>query len=234
LSSAEGIVGPIATFGKLLFFISVIWFLHFRLFNLAQPKGHQFTAMNFVTLGLLVAATQFLRMLMVAPSVLISILFAVAVGLMFSIIGTKYWNIKMMAGIPPSEDMQVAFRRWAFFLYLFATAFFASIIFFNQPRIMELIWQITIGVAFVGLLIDGGLSATYYMGTRLVKNRKYLDAPTATGLGVIFIGILTFFVVTVLLGKPLASWWLVIWLAPAAIGLFLLINHWLFKRIKPN
>ncbi|MBD3354624.1 hypothetical protein GF361_01405 [Candidatus Woesearchaeota archaeon] len=234
LSSSEGILIPILMFGKLLFFISVVWYIHYRLFELAQPKGHQFTAMNFIILALLVAATQFIRILLVDPSIFVSVVFAVTTGLLLSVMGTIYWNIKRMAGNPPSDPLMMAFRRWAYFLYIAATAFFVSVVFFKQQYIMQLIWEGILVIAFLGLLLDRGLNANYYMGSRLKVKRKILDHPTVSGLSFIFIGILIFFILTILLGKPLASWWIFVWIAPTVIGFFMLLNHWLFKRIKPN
>ncbi|MBR9691734.1 hypothetical protein GOV06_03015 [Candidatus Woesearchaeota archaeon] len=233
VSSAEGILDPISTFGQLLFFIGIIWYIHYRLYDVSQPKGHQFTTMNFITLALLVADTQFIRILLTKPSTFISITFAVCTGLLLSLLGTIYFNIERMTGIPPSEDIKVALKRWAYLLYIFATAFFASIVFYKQPQIMTLIWRTVLGVTFIGLLIDRGLSSSFYMGSRLMKNRKYLDSQTLSGFSLIVIGLITFFVITVLLSKPLASLWIIIWIAPIVIGFFLLLNHWLFKRIKP-
>ncbi|MEE9525501.1 MAG: low temperature requirement protein A [Candidatus Woesearchaeota archaeon] len=231
LASAEGILNPIMAFGQMLFFISIIWYIHYRLYDLTQPKGHQFTTMTFVTLALLVITTQLIRVLLVAPTDLISVLFAVFTGLLLSVLGTIYWNIEKMTGIPPSEPIKIALKRWSYFLYVFATAFFASIVFPHVIR--ETIWQIALGVAFVALLLDRGLSVSFYMGTRMMKTRKFLDSPTVSGLSFIFIGLIIFFVTTVLLGKNLASWWIFTWIIPVVVGFFILLNHWLFKRIKP-
>jgi len=231
VSSTEGALTPIIIFGKMLLFISVIWFIHYRLFDIAQPKGNQFNTMTFITLALLVASTAFMRLLLTNHSPFIELLFAITTGLLFSLLATKYWNIQSMAGVSISESVRVAFRRWAYFLYIFATAFFASIFF--PYNIKLIIWESVVGLIFLGLLLDKGLSATYYMGTKMAKARRYFDAQTVSALSFVVIGIIAFFAINVLLRKPTQSWWLLTWLAPLALGLFLLLNHWLFKRIRP-
>jgi hypothetical protein len=232
LSSADGILSPIMFFGKLIFFIGIIWYIHYRLYELAQPKGNQFTTMTFVTLALLVASTQFLRIFLVNPANFTAILFTVSAALLLAMLGTIYWNIPTMTGIAPSDPLKNAFRRWAYFLYSFSTVFFISI-FFTQA-IRNLIWQGVLIIIFIGLLVDRGLNVNFYMGSRALKTRKYLDFQTSSGLSIIVIGIIIFFVTTVLLGKELASWWILVWVIPVAIGFFMILNHWLFKRIRAN
>ncbi|MBW2996108.1 low temperature requirement protein A [Candidatus Woesearchaeota archaeon] len=232
ISSADGILGPITLFGKMLIFIGIIWYIHYRLYNLAQPKGNQFTTMTFIILALLVATTQFIRIMFVNPSNFISIMFAVSAALLLGVLGTIYWNIPTMTGIAPSDPLKNAFRRWAYFLYSFSTVFFVSM--FLTQVIRNLMWQGVLIIIFIGLLVDRGLNVNFYMGARAQKTRKYFDFQTSSGLSIIVIGIIIFFVTTVLLGKELASWWILLWVIPVAIGFFMILNHWLFKRIRAN
>ena len=232
LTSAEGVLGPIVSFGKIFLFISVIWYLYYRLFEMIGPKGHQFTAMTFVSLALLVATTQFIRFMLVHPSNFISVLFAISTGLLLSVIATAYFNAKMIAGVPPTENILAAFKQWAYLLYTSAAVFFASVAFASPIR--EKIWTGIMVVIIIGLLIERRLIPTYYMGSRLKTAVKFFDSQTSVGLTLIVLGLIIFFVLTTLLQKPIASLWIFIWAVPLAIGFFVLLNHWLHTRIRPT
>lgn len=231
-ASVEEVLGPVIVFGKVFFFISIIWYLHYRLIEIVQPKTNQFTVMTFFSLGLLVAATHFIRIMLEHPSNFVSAIFAVCSSLLLTISATEYWNVKTIAGIPPTAVLFNAFRQWSYLLYAAAAAFFASI-FFQSP-IREAIWKITIIIAFIVLMFDKRLTLSYSKSMAARKFQKIFDNQTVTGITFVVLGLIIFFILTALLGKAIASWWIIIWLTPLIIGFFMIINHWLHARIRPN
>lgn len=226
----EGILGPIIAFGQLLLFISLIWYIHYKIIELTQPKGNQFVTLSFIVLALLVSTTQFLRVLLITPTATIQIFFAVFTGLLLSVIGVMYWNVKTMAGTPPNEQLQTVFRRWAYLIYIFASAMFVSILMPEPIRL--LMWRITGITAVVGLLVERGLSHRYHLGTKVTNAVKYFDTPTMNAIYLLIIGVASFFVTHTWQKKSITSIWILFWVAPLVIGFFVLINHWLHKRIK--
>jgi len=229
-SSIDEILGPMITFGKILLLISIIWYIYYRLFEVAEPKGNQFTVITFISLALLVATTNFIRIMLANPSDFAEIIFSISAGLLFTSIAIAFWNVKMMMGQNLNENILVAFKQWAFMLYAAAAAFFVSTLFSSAVR--ERIWEGILIVIFIIVLIDRRLRVSYYMGTRETKITKFLDNQTATGFTVIVLGLIIFFVITALLSKPIASPWALVWAVPILIGLFVLLNHWLHTRIK--
>jgi len=228
-TSVEEIIAPIIVFGQIFFFISLMWYLFYRLIELAKPQGHQFTALNFVNLALLVAATQFIRIMLVEPSSSASIFFGVTVGLMLSVMAVGFFNVQKMQGLPMQPRILGAFRQWAYLLYGAAGAFLISVFF----PFKETIWDITLLILFVGLLLDYRLTVKYYMGTRVKKQIKFMDQQTMGALTFIILGLIGFFILTTLLAKPLISIWILVWIIPLLIGFFMLLNHWLNTRIRP-
>jgi low temperature requirement protein LtrA len=233
ITSVQAILDPIIMFGKVFLFISVIWYLHYRLFEMIGPKGHQFTTLTFVTLALIVADTQFIRIIFVHPSENLYIFFAITTGLIFSVLATAFWNVRTMAAIPMSDTLLTTFKQWAYLLYASATAFFVSPLFINTG-FTTTIWEVVMLVVSIALLIERRLNISYYMGTVVKKNVKFFDNQTVSGLTFMVIGVITFFVLTALLRKPIASIWVVAWVVPFVAGFFIILNHWLHNRIKPN
>jgi len=230
VSSLETIIDPILSFGKLLFFVSIIWYIHYKLINLTQPKGNQFTVLSFILLALLVATAQFIRILIYTPSNNIFIFFGVFTGLLLSILGIMYWNVKSIAGVAPSESLNFAFRRWAYFLYMFATGMFVSTFMPHDIRVM--IWKIIGLVAFVGLFIDRGLSNKPYTTSKVSKTPRFLDTTTRSGVYLIGIGVVSFFFTHGVFKQSIVSLWILTWVAPFVIGFFMILDNWFSKRIK--
>ncbi|MBW2978057.1 low temperature requirement protein A [Candidatus Woesearchaeota archaeon] len=228
--SVEEIMQPIMIFGKIFLFISVIWYINYRLFEIAEPKGNQFTVITFISLSLLVATTHFIRIMFEHPSNFAFVIFAIFAGLMLTTIAIAFWNVKMMMGIPLQEPTLVAFKQWSFLLYASAAGFFISTVFTSPIR--DRIWEGIMIVIFLAALFDRRMRIGYYMGTRETKITKFLDNQTATGLSIIIIGVIVFFVITALMGKPIASPWALTWAIPTLIGIFIFLNHWLHTRIK--
>lgn len=232
INSVEGVLSPIVNFGTVFFFIMIIWYLHYRMVEIAQPKTNQFTVMTFVILGLLVATTHFIRIMLEFPSDFVGTMFAIFSGLMISVIAVSYWNVKTMAGVPPTDQLQVAFRQWAMILYAAAGGFFASTLF--QTPVREIIWKVITLIIFLVLLFDRRLTLYYSKSMDAKKFKKFLDNQTVTGITLVVLGIIVFFVVTAMMQKSIASWWLVAWIVPLFVGIVVLLNHWLHTRIRPN
>ena len=230
ISSVDQILGPILNFAQIFFFISLIWYIHYRVFEVCKPKGNQFTVLTFITLALLVATTHFIKIMLVNPSVFVSTAFAVSTALMLTVIAIVFWNIKTIAG--GTDIILKAFRQWSLLLYISAAAFFASTLF--PSPIKEIIWKIIAIVLFVFALFEGRLNEYYVKTTESKKVLRFLDNQTVSGLALIVTGVIIFFVITALLGKSIASWWIFTWLAPVLVGFFVILNHWLHTRIKPN
>jgi len=229
-TSVEETTGPVITFGKIFLFISVIWYIYYRLFEVAEPKGNQFTVVTFISLALLVATTHFIRIMFEHPSNFAFVIFAIFAGLLLTTIAIAFWNIKMMMGIPLQEPTLVAFKQWSFLSYASATGFFISTLFTSPIR--DRIWEAIMIVIFLVALFDRRLRVSYYMGTRETKITRFLDNQTATGFTIIILGAIIFFVTTALLGKSIASAWTLIWAMPILVGFFILLNNWLHTRIK--
>jgi len=232
VTSVESVIGPVLSFGLVFLFIGIIWSLHYRLFEISKPKTNQFVAMNFISLGLLVAATHFMRIMLELESNFASIRFAVLTGLLLTVTAIAFWNIKKMATVPPTQTLEKAYRQWAYAIYFSAAIFFASAFFVSPIR--EYMWK---GILLIGLLVmifDKRLTAYYSVSADAKKVIKFLDYQTSVGIMLIFVGGIAFFVLTALMRKPIASWWMIIWLSPLAGGIFSILNHWLHTRIKPN
>lgn len=226
------VLGPVIIFGKVFMFISLIWYFHYRLIEIVKPKGNQFVVMTFISLSLLVATTHFIRIMLMIPSNFSEIMFSLSTGILLSIMATQYWNAKTIAGAPPTETLLIAFKQWSYLLYSSATAFFVSIVFPGSIRII--IWKSVIIIALLVLIFDNRLNLYYTKSMDAKKNRKFLDNQTVTGLTVSFVGVISFFVVTALLEKPIISGWILFWIIPLFVGFFIILNHWLHTRIKPN
>jgi low temperature requirement protein LtrA len=230
--SVAKVINPMIIFGQIFLYVSVIWFIHYRMFEVAEAKGNQFATMTFIILTLLVANTFFMKILLKEPSQAISIFFAVSSGLMMAILATLFWNVKGMQSVSLGENMIFVFKQWAFLLYIAAGAFIVSSFF--DMNIMQLIWKIIIITLFICALFELRLSVEYYMGTRFKPHFKFFDSLNMTGISFIVLGGIIFFVMTTLLRKDLASWWMLTWVAPTLFGIFVIINNMLFNRIKPN
>ncbi|MBD3249540.1 hypothetical protein GF336_05845 [Candidatus Woesearchaeota archaeon] len=231
-STVEDVLNPVIIFGKIFLLISILWYLYFRSFELAEPKGNQFTIMTFINLGLLVGIVHFMRIMFIKPSNFVAIIFAIFLALFMSVTATVFWNMKSLAGVSPSPNLLIAFKQWAYILYAVATAFFVSIIF--QSPVRDIIWQVVLGILIIALIIERRLKKTYYMGKTFKKNVKFMDYQTITGITLVVIGFIVFIVITSLLGKPIASMWILTWAIPLVVGFFTILNHWLHTRIKPN
>ncbi|MBU0615793.1 MAG: low temperature requirement protein A [Nanoarchaeota archaeon] len=230
--SVEGILDPLLIFGTIFLFIAVIWFIHFKQIELTRPKTRQYTVITFVHLGLLVVSVHFVRIMLEHPSDFTASVFSFVTGLLFTIMAVSYWNVKTMAGLPPTDKMLNAFKQWAYILYTSAGAFFASIIFGSPVR--EIIWKAVFGFILIVMFFDRRLYLYYTQSQAAKKVIKFMDNQTSLGLTFIVLGIITFFVLTALMGKAIGSAWTIIWLAPIIIGIFIFLNHWLHTRIKPN
>jgi len=229
--SVAGILDPILNFGMVFFFISIIWYLQYRLIEIAKPKFNQFTVLTFIGLGLLVATTQFIRLMLEQPSNIGSILFAVSAGLLITTIAISFWNVKLMGGIATDTTL-AAFTQWSYLLFAVATAFFVST-FFQSP-VRETIWKFAIIPLVIVLLFDRRLNLYYSKSQDAKKIIRFFDNQTVAGITFLIIGGITFFIVNVLLRKSIASLWIMTWFVPAVVGLFILLNHWMHTRIKKN
>lgn len=234
ITSVDDVLNPVLMFGKIFIFICVVWNIQFKIIEIGKPKSNQFVATNFINLGLLVAALHFYRIMLVDPNnyLFSSRIFSIIMTILLAITAVNYFNIKKMAALPPTDALLRAFTQWAYMLYFAAAAMFASM-FFPQP-INEIIWKITLLLVLLVMIFDKRLTLHYSASAESKKIIKYLDNQTLAALMFMIIGGIVFFVLTTLLGKSLASWWIIVWLVPLLVGFFMLLNQWFHMRIKPN
>lgn len=230
LSSIEEALDPVIIFGKIFLFITVIWYVYYRLFEIAEPKGNQFTVITFINLALLVATTHFIRIMLEHPSNFASTAFAISAGLMVTTVAIAFFNIKMMMGQPLTESLLGAFKQWSYLLYGSSAAFFISIAF--PSPLKDRIWEGILVVIFVLALVDRRLRVNYYMGTREKSITRFFDNQTVTGITFIVLGVVILFVANILLRKSIVSVWTAVGAIPVAVGFFIFLNHWLHTRIK--
>jgi low temperature requirement protein LtrA len=229
-SSIEEVIEPIIIFGKVFLFITVIWYIYYRLFEIAEPKGNQFTVITFINLALLVATTHFIRIMLEYPSTFASTIFSISAGLMITTVAIAFFNVKVMSSQSLTESLLTAFRQWSYLLYTSSAAFFISIAF--PSPLKDKIWEGILVVILIAALFDRRLRINYYMGTREKPLTRFFDNQTVTGFTFIIIGMIVFFVINMLLRKSIISPWTIIGVAPVLIGFFVLLNHWMHVRIK--